>query len=149
MGICASCLGGRADEDQSDASQLLGDSYQPQYGTLESRPQHTPQPDPAELLREREALEQICAETSSQLITVIQPTAQPDSDLPPVSETTDYAQHFGKRFPSLRGSKKDSAATADADLDEAAWLDSVLGGDEDGEEPVKAVQGGLTRQFGK
>ena len=46
--------------------------------------------------------------------------------------------------------KKDSStAPADADVDEAAWLDSVLGGDKDGEEPVKAVQGGLTRQFGK
>lgn len=85
----------------------------------------------------------------SQLITVIQPTVQPDSDQPQVSETTDYAQHFSKRFPSLRSLKKDPSAPADADLDEAAWLDSVLGGDEDGDEPVKAVQGGLTRQFGK
>jgi hypothetical protein len=85
----------------------------------------------------------------SQLITVLHPTVQPDSDQPQVSETTDYAQHFAKRFPSLRGLKKDASASADADMDEAAWLDSVLGGDEDGEEPVKAVQGGLTRQFGK
>ncbi|KAJ4371735.1 hypothetical protein N0V86_008288 [Didymella sp. IMI 355093] len=149
MGICASCLGGRADDDPEDASQLLGDSYQPQYGTLESRPQHPVQPDPAELIREREALEQICAETSSQLITVMQLTAPPDSDQPHVSETTDYAQHFSKRFPSLRGLRRDAAASADADMDESAWLDSVLGGDEHGEEPVKAVQGGLTRQFGK
>jgi hypothetical protein len=86
----------------------------------------------------------------SQLITVVHPTAQPDSDQPHVAETTDYAQHFSKRFPSLRRLKKDaSTAPADADVDEAAWLDSVLGGDHDGEEPVKAVQGGLTRQFGK
>ena len=85
----------------------------------------------------------------SQLITVLQPTAQPDSDQPQVSETTDYAQHFAKRFPSLRGLRRDVSASSDADMDEAAWLDSVLGGDEDGEEPVKAVQGGLTRQFGK
>ncbi|KAF2624581.1 hypothetical protein BU25DRAFT_461102 [Macroventuria anomochaeta] len=149
MGICSSCLGGRADEDQSDASQLLGDNYQPQYGTLDPRPQHQPQPNPEEIRREREELEQICADTSSQLITVVQPTVQPDSDQPQVSETTDYAQHFSKRFPSLRGLKKDASARADADMDEAAWLDTVLGGDEDGEEPVKAVQGGLTRQFGK
>ena len=85
----------------------------------------------------------------SQLITVVQPTAAPDSDQPQVSETTDYAQHFSKRFPSLRGLKKDSTTAADADMDEPAWLDSVLGGDEDGEHPVKAVQGGLTRHFGK
>ncbi|KAG9199436.1 hypothetical protein G6514_008501 [Epicoccum nigrum] len=149
MGICSSCLGGRADEDQSDASQLLADGYQPQYGTLEARPQHPPQPDPEEIRRAREELEQICADTSSQLITVVQPTVQPDADQPQVTETTDYAQHFSKRFPSIRGSKKDSTATAEADMDEAAWLDSVLGGDEDGEAPVKAVQGGLTRQFGK
>ncbi len=85
----------------------------------------------------------------SQLITVVHPTAQPDSDQPQVSETTDYAQHFSKRFPSLRSLKKDAAAPADPDMDEASWLDSVLGGNEDGDEPVKAVQGGLTRQFGK
>jgi hypothetical protein len=85
----------------------------------------------------------------SQLITVMQPTAPPDSDQPRLSETTDYAQHFSKRFPSLRGLRRDAAAPADADMDEAAWLDSVLGGDEHGDEPVKAVQGGLTRQFGK
>ena len=84
MGICSSCLGGRADEEvsstvrrirdavspadaplqPSDASQLLGDSYQPQYGTLDARPQHPPQPDPEEIRREREELEQICADTS-------------------------------------------------------------------------------------
>lgn len=49
---------------QADASQLLGDSYQPQYGTLEARPQHPPQPDPEEIRRAREELEQICADTS-------------------------------------------------------------------------------------
>ena len=49
---------------QSDASQLLGDGYQPQYGTLEARPQHPPQPDPEEIRRAREELEQICADTS-------------------------------------------------------------------------------------
>lgn len=49
---------------QSDASQLLGDSYQSHYGTLDARPQHPPQPDEAEIRREREELEQICAETS-------------------------------------------------------------------------------------
>ncbi|UPX20390.1 uncharacterized protein EKO05_0010622 [Ascochyta rabiei] len=65
MGICSSCLGGRSDEDPSDASQLLGDGYQPQYGTLDARPQHAPLPDPEEIRREREALEQICADTSS------------------------------------------------------------------------------------
>ena len=86
----------------------------------------------------------------SQLITVVQPTAQLDPGQPHVAETTDYAQHFSKRFPSLRRLKKDSStAPADADIDEAAWLDSVLGGDQDGEEPVQAVEGGLTRQFGK
>lgn len=58
------CLCTDAPLQQSDASQLLGDGYQAQYGTLEARPQHPPQPDPAELLREREALEHICAETS-------------------------------------------------------------------------------------
>ncbi|KAJ4336828.1 hypothetical protein N0V95_008494 [Ascochyta clinopodiicola] len=168
MGICSSCLGGRSDEDPSDASQLLGDSYQPQYGTLDARPQHAPLPDPDEIRREREALEQICADTSSipvpalplpaslttlipcsQLITVVQPTAQPDADQPHVSETTDYAHHFSKRFPSLRGLNKGPASTQDADLDEAAWLDRALGGDDDGDDPVKPVQGGLTRQFGK
>lgn len=85
----------------------------------------------------------------SQLITVVQPAAQTNAGHSQISETTEYAQHFsGKRFPSLR-LKRDAAASAEADMDDAAWLDSVLGGDDDGEEPVKSVQGGLTRQFGK
>lgn len=86
----------------------------------------------------------------SQLITVVQPMAQSDADHPPVPDTTGYAQHFSKRFPSLRGLNKATVpADVDADVDEAAWLDSVLGGDDDVEDPVKPVQGGLTRQFGK
>lgn len=60
MSVYVRCLCTDAPLQQEDSSALLGDNYQPQYGTLESRPQ----PDPAELLREREALEQICAETS-------------------------------------------------------------------------------------
>ena len=64
MSVYVRCLCADAPLQQEDSSALLGDNYQPQYGTLESRPQHPVQPDPAELLREREALEQICAETS-------------------------------------------------------------------------------------
>ena len=87
----------------------------------------------------------------SQLITVAQPAAQPDSaDALPVAENVDYAQHFSRRFPSLRGARKGShaPADADADVDDAAWLESALGPDDDGDDPVKPVQGGLTRQFG-
>jgi hypothetical protein len=89
----------------------------------------------------------------SQLITVAQPATQPDStDALPVAENVDYAQHFSRRFPSLRGARKGSHAPADADadadLDDAAWLESALGPDDDDEDPVKPVQGGLTRQFG-
>jgi hypothetical protein len=64
MPVYVRCFCADAPLQQDYSSQLLGDNDQPQYGTLESRPQHPVQPDPAELLREREALEQICAETS-------------------------------------------------------------------------------------
>jgi len=48
---------------QSDASHLLGDQYQPNYGTASST-HNVPQPDPEELRRQRENLERICAETN-------------------------------------------------------------------------------------
>lgn len=48
---------------QSDSSHLLGDQYQPNYGTA-SGAHSVPQPDPEELRRQRETLERICAETS-------------------------------------------------------------------------------------
>jgi hypothetical protein len=84
MGICSSCLGGRRTSEsdvsphiacttvpsstdaplqQSDASHLLGDPYQPNYGTANSA-HNVPQPDPEELRRQRENLERICAETN-------------------------------------------------------------------------------------
>ncbi|KAK1916630.1 hypothetical protein P3342_012255 [Pyrenophora teres f. teres] len=79
MGICSSCLGGRTSEsDQSDTSHLLGDQYQPNYGTSSSA-HNVPQPDPEELRRQRENLERICAETNEQLIPVSQPSALPKS----------------------------------------------------------------------
>ena len=86
MGICSSCLGRRGSDSevsgtlclnsagpaqrrltplqQSDTSQLLGDGYQPHYGTLHASSHHPPQPDPEEIRREREELEQICTDTS-------------------------------------------------------------------------------------
>ena len=48
---------------QSDASHLLGDPYQPNYGAVGGA-HNVPQPDPEELRRQRETLERICAETS-------------------------------------------------------------------------------------
>jgi len=50
---------------RSDSSHLLGDAYQPHYGSINAPGAHSvPQPDPEEIRRQRDALERICAQTS-------------------------------------------------------------------------------------
>ncbi|KAG9544685.1 hypothetical protein KCU77_g21293, partial [Aureobasidium melanogenum] len=92
MGICASCLGldRQAAREASESEGLLyEDAAQPQYGTV--TPGATlPEPDPEELRREREVLERICAQTSSELIDVL----HHDSKL-----ASDYPYLLNKHFP--------------------------------------------------
>ena len=84
MGICASCLGLSRSSNaevsiqivskernlimpgkESDSSQLLGDSYLPQYGGVASGEGLVgPEPDPEDIKRERDALERLCTQTS-------------------------------------------------------------------------------------
>lgn len=147
MGICSSCLGGRrpSESEQSDSSHLLGDQYQPNYGTANSA-HNVPQPDPEELRRQRETLERICAETSEQLIPVSQPNLIPEAteQLPKHEE---YAHLFNERFRSIRN--RPSSVGADNEDDETAWLESAVGNQgEDELDQIKPAKGKLTIQFG-
>ncbi|KAF2848653.1 hypothetical protein T440DRAFT_400732 [Plenodomus tracheiphilus IPT5] len=149
MGICSSCLGGRrtSASDQSDSSHLLGDQYQPTYGTANGG-HNVPQPDPEELRRQRETLERICAETSEQLIPVSQPTALPELLVQPAKHD-EYAHLFNERFKSIRR-ERPAAADASAHDDETTWLESVVGDQgEDELAQVKPAKGKLTIQFGQ
>ncbi|KAH7069788.1 hypothetical protein BKA63DRAFT_519560 [Paraphoma chrysanthemicola] len=153
MGICSSCLGGRrpSESDQSDASHLLHDPYQPNYGTAGGA-HSVPQPDPEELRRQRETLERICAETSEQLIPVSQPTTIPPEVTEQPTNDSEYARLFNERFATLRkhtSRPSSSGAPADTEDDETAWLEQALGGQaEDEVDRIEPTQGGLTVQFG-
>ncbi|EDU49497.1 hypothetical protein PtrSN002B_011544 [Pyrenophora tritici-repentis] len=146
MGICSSCLGGRASEDQSDTSHLLGDQYQPNYGTSSSN-HNVPQPDPEELRRQRENLERICAETNEQLIPVSQPSALPEVSEQPKND--EYAHLFNERFKSIRRDGRPPSA-GDNDEDETNWLESAVGSQGEEElDQIKPAKGKLTIQFGQ
>ncbi|KAI4616154.1 uncharacterized protein J4E87_008889 [Alternaria ethzedia] len=148
MGICSSCLGGRrtSESDNSDASHLLGDQYQPNYGTASST-HNAPQPDPEELRRQRENLERICAETNEQLIPVSQPSALPEVTEQP-SKNDEYAHLFNERFKSIRSQRPSSAGNDDDD--ETTWLENAMGNQgEDELEQIKPAKGKLTIQFGQ
>ncbi|KAF1938933.1 hypothetical protein EJ02DRAFT_425296 [Clathrospora elynae] len=152
MGICSSCLGRRtSSSDQSDSSHLLGDQYQPNYGTT-SGTHNVPQQDPEELRREREALERICAETSEHMIPVSQPSALPEVIEQP-SKNAEYAHLFNERFKSIRKDGRPSSAGApaqDDEEDETAWLESAVGSQgEDELEQIKPAKGKLTIMFGQ
>ncbi|KAF2026556.1 hypothetical protein EK21DRAFT_103164 [Setomelanomma holmii] len=152
MGICSSCLGGRrpSESDQSDASHLLNDPYQPNYGTTGGA-LNVPQPDPEELRRQRETLERICAETSEQLIPVSQPTTIPPEVTEQPTNDAEYARLFNERFATLRKhtSRPSSSGAADPENDEQAWLEQALGGQgEDEVDHIEPTKGGLTIQFG-
>ncbi|KAF1912134.1 hypothetical protein BDU57DRAFT_551683 [Ampelomyces quisqualis] len=155
MGICSSCLGGRrpSEPEQSDASHLLNDPYQPNYGTANGS-HGAPQPDAEELRRQRETLERICAETSEQLIPVSQPPTMPPEVAEQPTNDAEYARLFDERFATLRTqpSRPSSAGAPGAeedDEDEAAWLDQALGGQaEDDVDQIEPTKGGLTIQFG-
>lgn len=149
MGICSSCLGARraSESDQSDSSHLLGDAYQPNYGTANGG-HNVPQPDAEELRRQRETLERICAETSDQLIPVAPPNALPEVTEQPAKHD-EYAHLFNERFKSVRKSRPTSAE-ANAHDDETTWLESVVGNQgEDELEQIKPAKGKLTIQFGQ
>ncbi|KAL5117320.1 hypothetical protein ACEQ8H_004765 [Pleosporales sp. CAS-2024a] len=150
MGICSSCVGGRRPSESdypSDASHLLNDPYQPNYGST-SGSHHAPQPDPEELRRQRETLERICAETSDQLIPVSQPAAMPPEVAEQPAHDAEFARLFNERFATLRKSPGPPPA-ADVEEDDAAWLERALGGHgEDEVDRIEPTTGGLTIQFG-
>ncbi|KAF2657693.1 hypothetical protein K491DRAFT_314779 [Lophiostoma macrostomum CBS 122681] len=152
MGVCASCLGlGRrpSDSERSDSSHLLGDAYQPHYGSINTPGSHSgPQPDPEEIRRQRDALERICAQTSDKLIDVSQ-AAYTEVGSKMASE---YPRLFSERFASTRTHPSRPSSAASQDEDETTWLGSIIGNTADTEgswdrvEPIDS--GALTIQFG-
>jgi hypothetical protein len=86
-----------------------------------------------------------------QLIPVSQPATIPPEVTEQPTNDAEYARLFNERFATLRKnpSRPSSADAADAEEDEAAWLEQALGGQ--GEEEVDQIEpmkGGLTIQFG-
>lgn len=177
MGNCSSCLGiGRrpSDAERSDSSHLLGDPYQPQYGTLNATGSHnSPRPDPEEIRRQRDALERICAQTNDKLIDVSQATFAEDGS----KMTSEYPRLFNERFPPLSPTQSSRPPSAPADgmhsdsglnpdhshliqtvddendnEDEAMWLGKIVGNSSDAEgswvRVVPIESGALTFQFG-
>ncbi|KAF2271557.1 uncharacterized protein EI97DRAFT_387649 [Westerdykella ornata] len=154
MGVCQSCLGiGRrpSDSARSDTSHLLGDSYQPQYGSINPAASHSGrQIDPEEIRRQRDALERICAQTSDKLIHVSQATYAEDG----WKMISEYQRLFNERFPPLKTEpSRPSSADATQEEDEATWLGKIVGDSTDPEgswERVEPVESGaLTFQFGE
>ncbi|KAF2472409.1 uncharacterized protein BDR25DRAFT_258749 [Lindgomyces ingoldianus] len=154
MGICSSCLGLRrrpSDSLRSDSSHLLGDPYQPHYGSINGPGSHGgPQLDPEEIRRQRDALERICAQTSGKLIHVSQATYTEDGS----KMASEYPRLFNERFPPSKAqSSRPSSADASADEDEATWLEHVIGNTAETEgswERVEPIESGaLTIHFGE
>ncbi|KAF2194177.1 hypothetical protein K469DRAFT_709683 [Zopfia rhizophila CBS 207.26] len=154
MGICSSCLGlGRrpSDSEQSNSSHLLGDPYQPHYGSINATGSNSgPQLDPEEIRRKRDALERICAQTSDKLIDVSQSVYTEEGS----KMTSEYPRLFNERFPASKPhSSRPSSADGSADEDEATWLGNIIGNNGEAEgswERVEPIDSGtLTIQFGE
>ncbi|KAF2713487.1 hypothetical protein K504DRAFT_462010 [Pleomassaria siparia CBS 279.74] len=151
MGICSSCLGlGRwPSNSESDSSHLLGDAYNPHYGSINPGGSHGhggPTLDPEEIRRQREELERICAQTSDKLIDVSQATYTEDGS----KIASEYPRLFNERFPSA--SSQSSRPSSAADEDETTWLENIIGNTAEAEgswDRVAPIESGtLTVQFG-
>ncbi|KAF2398754.1 hypothetical protein EJ06DRAFT_90801 [Trichodelitschia bisporula] len=96
MGACASCLGVEADPfAQAETSPLITDLAQ-QYGTVEGGQHNAPDVDPAEIRRQRDLLERLCAETQDNLIDAAQ-VSNPGSGLGMSELERLFRKHFGGR----------------------------------------------------
>lgn len=83
-----------------------------------------------------------------QLIPVSQPSALPEVTEQP-AKNDEYAHLFNERFKSIRRDGR-PPSTGDNEDDETAWLENVVGGqDEDELEQIKPAKGKLTIQFGQ
>ncbi|KAI6859992.1 hypothetical protein KC338_g1636 [Hortaea werneckii] len=129
MGICASCLGlnRHPSQDVDESDPLLDDSQPVHYGGLGG--EDAAQPDDEDLSREREALEQITAEASENMIDVSQHHTFRSSHSHQASADEDpdnAAEH-----------QEDSE-----DAEEAAWLQSIQSAGLDSSNEVKGMQSG-------
>jgi hypothetical protein len=92
-----------------------------------------------------------CIPCARQLIPVSQPATIPPEVTEQPTNDAEYARLFNERFATLRKtpSRPSSADAADAEDDEAAWLEQALGGQgEDEVDQIEPTKGGLTIQFG-
>ncbi|KAL1297812.1 hypothetical protein AAFC00_006341 [Neodothiora populina] len=135
MGVCASCLGlnRRSSQEPAETEGLLYEDSQPQYGAIGSG-SVAPGPDPEELRREREALEQICAQTSNELIDVL----HHDAAIPGSKMASDYSLLLNKHFPNRSGASSPTTTTDD----EAAWLNNTQGAERELWDEVKGFSQG-------
>ncbi|KAI7537275.1 hypothetical protein KC331_g11013 [Hortaea werneckii] len=129
MGICASCLGlnRHPSQDVDESDPLLDDSQPVHYGGLGG--EDAAQPDDEDLSREREALEQITAEASENMIDVSQHHTFRSSQSHQVNAEADpdnAAEH-----------QEDSE-----DAEEAAWLQSIQSAGLDSTNEVKGMLSG-------
>jgi len=164
MGICASCLGiqrRESNSDPSDSQELLGDPYQPnQYGTLNPDHRNSPQLDPEEIRRQRDALERLCAQTSDKLIDVAQSVNTDEGGLDKLH--TDYQRLFRERFAAVSSptehpheveddneERRPSSDSTLTDETETTWLARIV--QEDGQDilgwKTSGQLGSLSVQF--
>jgi len=114
MGACLSCLGlaQESSSDPSDTHPLLNEPYpQHNYGAIGDNARSSPQVDPEEIRRQRDALERLCAATSDKLIDVTQTTRSDEGRAAPPKLATDYPRLFAEQFGS-------ALATSEEDEDE-------------------------------
>jgi len=165
MGICASCLGisrRESTSDPSDSQNLLQDPYQPnQYGTLNPDHRNSPQVDPEEIRKQRDALERLCALTSDKLIDVAQSTNTDEEGYTKLQ--TDYQRLFRERFASASSThslklhhheedveeRRPSSDSTLTDETETTWLAHIV--QEDGKDilhwKTSGQPGALSVQF--
>ncbi|KIV99339.1 uncharacterized protein PV09_08998 [Verruconis gallopava] len=102
MGVCLSCLGlarRESTSDPSDTHPLLNEPYPPNhYGAVGDNARSSPQVDPEEIKRQRDALERLCTSTSDKLIDVTQTTRSDEGRTAPPKVPTDYPRLFAEQF---------------------------------------------------
>ncbi|KAF2766641.1 hypothetical protein EJ03DRAFT_353778 [Teratosphaeria nubilosa] len=133
MGICASCLGlNRHPSRQDRETDPLLEQQSAQYGAV--RDEDVAQPDEEELRQEREALEQITAEASENMIDV---SHAGTGELGHYRTQTNHERHKDS------GQAADIKAEPEAqDAEEAAWLQSLQNEGIDSAGEVKGLQSG-------
>jgi len=137
MGACLSCLGVAGPESASDPSEahhLLNEPYPPNhYGTTGPDNRNSPQVDPEEIRKQRDALERLCAATSDKLIDVTQTTRSDEGRVAPTKMVTDYPRLFSEQFGGVLAREETNDGRPDSettltDEDEGTYLRKLMKG---------------------